>query len=58
MTDLFDEPAPQSRLGPVFLASFDSECPACGWEIEAGDKIRADGRGGFIHADEECEKDS
>lgn len=27
-------------LGPVFTASFDSECPSCGFGVAAGDAVR------------------
>jgi hypothetical protein len=43
-------------VGPVFDAGYDSECAAydCeyGGDIEEGDRIQADGEGGFVH--EEC----
>lgn len=39
--------------GPPFRAGYDGECSNCGWEIEAGDMIRADGHGGYEHTD--CE---
>jgi hypothetical protein len=35
-------------MGPWFDARFDSECDDCGAPIEAGDRIRADGTGGYI----------
>lgn len=54
--DLFDDApaAPQeSKLGPVFTATYGSEDDCCGEGIEPGDRIRADGHGGWIH--EGCE---
>ena len=45
--------------GPVFRAGYDSECASAtcylGGDIEEGDDIRADGEGGFVHA--ECWED-
>lgn len=35
---------------PVVVASYESECSECGFEIEPGDEIRADGAGGWMHA--------
>lgn len=34
--------------GPWIEARFDSECDGCGDLIEAGDRIRADGSGGWL----------
>jgi hypothetical protein len=53
--DLIDD-APSSRLGPVFRATFESEDACCGEGIVPGEDIRADGSGGWIHADTTCEK--
>lgn len=47
--DWYDEPSATPEPGPVFTASYDSEC-ADGDEILAGDSIRADGEGGYVHA--------
>lgn len=41
------------RLGPVVTASFPGEPDCCEQGIEPGDRIRADGHGGWIH--EGCE---
>jgi hypothetical protein len=48
--------ASESRLGQVFTARFDSECASCDGAIYAGDDIRSDGQGGYIHALSECEE--
>lgn len=53
--DLFDDPS-SGKLGPIFPAGYETDDACCGYGIEAGDKIRADGSGGWIHADEECER--
>ncbi len=49
--DLHERDTP--RLGPVFTASFPGEPACCEQGIDVGDRIRADGEGGWIH--EECE---
>ena len=41
-----------TRLGPVLTAGYATDDTCCGEGIEAGDRIRADGEGGWIH--EEC----
>lgn len=33
--------------GPWFRASFAQDCARCGGEVEPGDRIRADGDGGY-----------
>lgn len=38
--------------GPVFRAQYDGRCGDCGHHFDAGDPIRADGQGSYIH--EEC----
>jgi hypothetical protein len=56
--DLFDDApaAPQeSKLGPVSTATHGGEDDCCGEGIEPGDRIRADGHGGWIH--EGCEEE-
>ncbi len=50
--DLFDDAddaSPVSGLGPVFTATYDGEDACCGEGIEVGQRIRADGAGGWIH---------
>lgn len=65
--DLWDEAQPLPRVdrglstdprgfGPIFTASFESESACCGESIVPGEDIRADGHGGWIHADDQCEK--
>ena len=54
--DLFDDAAPASPFGPVFTAEFESEDACCGEGILPGEDIRADGQGGWIHADDGCER--
>ena len=54
--DLFDDPGDAPRFGPIFMATYDGECAACDGLIAAGEDIRADGRGGWIHADDQCER--
>lgn len=56
MTDLDDdlfEPS-EDPLPPVFTATYDCECSE-GDYIEAGEQIRADGQGGWVHADGKCD---
>lgn len=52
--DIWDEPGPV--LGPVFVASHETDCKSCVDLILPGEDARADGRGGWIHADDQCEK--
>lgn len=57
LSDLIDAARRAVReFGPVFTATYESECDACDGAIWPGEAIRADGRGGWIHADTECEK--
>lgn len=42
-------PITYGQVGPVFDAQYGSDCSE-GDDIEPGDSIRADGRGGFAHA--------
>lgn len=44
------------QLGPIFPAAYDSEDECCGQGLHAGQVIRANGEGGFIHASFECEE--
>jgi hypothetical protein len=49
-TDPFEDPeerAPWEDVGVPFHAQFRGSCDACGAEFYAGDKIRADGQGGW-----------
>lgn len=40
-------------VGPVFIASFTTECPGCGGDVEPGDEARmVDGQA--HHDDEDC----
>lgn len=45
-------------FGPVFAAMYTTDSACCGNAIEPGDDARADGRGGWIHANRECEQDA
>lgn len=54
--DLFDDAQDRPRFGPVFMSTYESDDTCCGEGIVAGEDIRADGRGGWIHADAECER--
>jgi len=54
--DLFDDATKNSRFGPVFTAVFESDDACCGEGIEPGEDIRAGGHGGWIHADDTCER--
>jgi hypothetical protein len=57
VSDFYDEAedTPRSRLGPIFVATFESDCDACMDLIVPGEDIRSDGRDGWIHADDSCE---
>lgn len=49
--DFYDDAEdPNDLPGPIFTATFDSEDACCGHGIEAGERIRADGDGGWVHA--------
>ncbi len=51
-----DEQPYEDGYGPEFTASYDGRCAAdCGEWIDAGDPIRADGDGGYVHS--ECADD-
>jgi len=54
--DLFDDAEDTSPFGPIFTATFESEDACCGEGIVPGEDIRADGFGGWIHADTTCER--
>jgi hypothetical protein len=49
-------PLSTQGLGPIFTATYESECKSCDDLIVPGEDARADGRGGWIHADTMCEK--
>ena len=44
------------ELGPIVTATFESDATCCGDLIVPGEDIRADGEGGWIHADDVCER--
>lgn len=55
--DLFDntdEDAP--KFGPILTAQMHGPDACCDEGIVPGEDIRADGRGGWIHADDTCER--
>lgn len=54
--DLFDDAEDFPAFGPVFTAEHESEDACCGEGVVPGEDIRADGRGGWIHADDGCER--
>ena len=56
LSDLVDDARLGREFGPVFMATYESDDDCCGEGIVAGEDIRADGRGGWIHADDNCER--
>jgi len=56
MRSMVDDAGPVGGFGPVFAATYESECPSCDERILPGEDIRADGQGGYIHADTQCER--
>jgi hypothetical protein len=55
--DFYDEaPVVTAGLGPIFTATYETECESCEEGIQPGEDARADGHGGWIHADTMCEK--
>lgn len=54
--DLFDDAQDAPSFGPVFTATYDCDDACCGDGIESGQSIRADGQGGWIYADDQCER--
>jgi hypothetical protein len=61
--DLFEPAGPPPRptgraaFGPVFMAQYDNTlCSGCHDYVELGEDIRADGLGGWVHADDMCEE--
>jgi hypothetical protein len=53
MTEFESADAPP-ELGPIFRAGRDGECSE-GDHIQEGENIRADGLGGWVHADGKCD---
>jgi hypothetical protein len=47
---------PAHSFGPIFTATYETECESCDEGIQPGEDARADGHGGWIHADTMCEK--
>lgn len=43
-------------MGPIFTAEYESEDSCCGEGIQPGEDARSDGSGGWIHADDGCER--
>ena len=43
-------------FGPIFTATYESDCESCEEGIVRGEDIRSDGAGGWIHADDPCER--
>jgi hypothetical protein len=58
VSDFYDEATEpeESGLGPIFTATYESDSSCCGEPIQPGEDIRADGSGGWIHADDVCER--
>ena len=59
--DFYDDPVHVAEddsqgFGPVFAATYEGEDSCCGEGIVPGEDIRADGDGGWIHADDQCER--
>lgn len=54
--DLFEPAEPATAFGPVFTATYESHCASCYELIVPGEDARADGAGGWIHADDQCER--
>lgn len=50
---MFDGESP--LMGPIFTAGYDSDDSCCGEGIVEGERIRADGEGGWVH--EDCSAD-
>lgn len=53
---LFDDAQKTFTFGRIFMAQHESDDDCCGEGIQPGEDIRADGRGGWIHADDTCER--
>jgi hypothetical protein len=54
--DLFEDADGGPQFGPVFTAEHESDDACCGDGIVPGEDIRADGQGGWVHADTTCER--
>lgn len=44
------------RLGAVFTAEYEGSCSGCEDPVVPGEDVRADGQGGYVHADDQCER--
>lgn len=55
MSDFYDSADETPPLGPVFTAAYDTDSACCADMIEEGDRARADGYGGWIHANGRCD---
>lgn len=47
---------PRDRLGSVFTAQYLTDCSGCDEPICPGEDARSDGEGGWVHADDQCER--
>lgn len=56
-TTHFGVPGGGPVKGPAFEASYASTCSYCDNDIERGEMIRADGDGGWEHAEHQDEDD-
>jgi len=58
VSDFYDdaEEIEAPALGPIFTATYESDCGSCDDPIVPGEDARSDGHGGWIHADDQCEK--
>jgi hypothetical protein len=56
VSNLFATSSEIPKLGPAFMATFESDDACCGEGIVPGEDIRSDGEGGWIHADDSCER--
>jgi hypothetical protein len=57
VSDFYDEPdEPEAAiLGPIFTATYETDCESCDDPIVPGEDARANGVGSWIHADDQCE---
>lgn len=51
-----DRMSERDRMGPVFTADYQGTCSGCDEPVIPGEDIRADGQGGYVHADDQCER--